>query len=189
MGTGLASALSNHFLIAMPGMADSNFHGTVIFIAEHDERGALGIVVNRPLELDLGELFERIDVRLHPRGLASWPVYYGGPVQTDRGFVLHQPQGDWTSTVAIGDAISLTSSKDILEAVGAGDGPARLLVSLGYAGWGPGQLEDEVARNAWLTVAAQPELIFDVPADERFPAAFALLGIDPSRLSGAAGHA
>lgn len=189
MGTGLASALSNHFLIAMPGMADSNFDGTVVFIAEHDERGALGIVVNRPLELDLGELFERIDVPLRPRGMASWPVYYGGPVQTDRGFVLHQPRGDWTSTVAIGDEMSLTSSKDILEAVGAGNGPTRLLVSLGYAGWGPGQLEDEVARNAWLTVDAQPELIFDVPADERFPAAFALLGIDPSRLSGAAGHA
>src|SRR5690606_41864590 len=112
-----------------------------------------------------------------------------GPVQPDWGFVRHQPQGDWPSTVATGDAISLTSSKDILEAVGAGDGPARLLVSLGYSGWGPGQLEDEVARNSWLTVAAEPGLIFDVPADERFPAAFALLGIDPARLSGAAGHA
>lgn len=189
MGTGLASALSNHFLIAMPGMADSNFDGTVVFIAEHDERGALGIVVNRPLELDLGELFERIDVPLRPRELASRPVYFGGPVQTDRGFVLHQPPGDWTSTVAVADDISLTSSKDILEAVGAGDGPSRLLVSLGYAGWGPGQLEDEIGRNAWLTVPAQPDLIFDVPVEQRFPAAFALLGIDPSRLSGAAGHA
>ncbi|MBE0590850.1 MAG: YqgE/AlgH family protein, partial [Gemmatimonadales bacterium] len=128
MGTGLASALSNHFLIAMPGMADSNFDGTVVFIAEHDERGALGIVVNRPLELDFGELFERIDVPLRPRELARRPVYYGGPVQTDRGFVLHQPRGEWSSTVVIGDEIGLTSSKDILEAVGEGQGPARLLV-------------------------------------------------------------
>lgn len=189
MGTGLASALSNHFLIAMPGLADTSFEGTVIFVAEHDERGALGIVVNRPLELDLGELFERIEVPLRPGDLARSPVYYGGPVQTDRGFVLHQPAGKWTSSIVVGETISLTSSKDILEAVGGGEGPNRLLVSLGYAGWGPGQLEEEIRRNAWLTVAAAPELIFDIPAKERFPAAFALLGIDPARLAGTAGHA
>lgn len=189
MVSGLASELSNHFLIAMPGMADRNFGGTVIFVVEHDERGALGIVINRPLELELGELFRRIDVPLGPHELATRPVHFGGPVQTDRGFVLHPQGGEWLSTVEVGDTISLTSSRDILEAVGAGDGPSRLLVSLGYSGWGPGQLEDEVARNAWLTVPADPELIFEVPVGERLSAAFALLGIDPARLTGVAGHA
>lgn len=189
MGTELASELSNHFLIAMPGMGDPNFGGTVVFVAEHNAQGALGIVVNRPLELDLGDLFERIDLSLGASELAGRSVYYGGPVQTDRGFVLHQPVGKWTSTVVVGGEIGLTSSKDVLEAVAAGEGPVRLLVSLGYSGWGPGQLEDEIANNAWLTVPAEADLIFDTPTSERFPGAFALLGIDPAFLTGSAGHA
>ena len=181
--------LTNHFLIAMPNMVDPYFARSLTLVCEHSEQGALGVVINRPIDMSLLTLFERLNIELGPRELHEMPVYFGGPVQTDRGFVLHQPRGEWTSTVAVCDDISLTSSKDILEAVGAGNGPTRLLVSLGYAGWGPGQLEDEISRNAWLTVPAQAELIFDVPPEQRFPAAFALLGIDPSRLSGAAGHA
>lgn len=185
----VATNLTNHFLLAMPSMADPNFGGAVVFIAEHSARGALGLVINRPMELDLASLFERIDLKLEIAPLARLPVFFGGPVQTDRGFVLHQPLGTWNSTVSISDSLGLTSSKDVLEAVAAGDGPSRLLVTLGYAGWGPGQLEDEIGHNAWLTVAADPDVIFDTPVAQRLNRAYALLGIDPAFLSSAAGHA
>ena len=189
MSSELASNLANHFLVAMPGMVDPNFGGSVVLVAEHSAKGALGLVINRPMELDLGTLFERIDLALESGELAGSPVYFGGPVQTDRGFVLHQPLGAWGSTVAVGDEVGLTSSKDVLEAVAAGQGPQRLLVTLGYAGWGPGQLEDEIARNAWLTAPADAELIFETPVEQRLARAFGLLGIDPAFLSSAAGHA
>lgn len=185
----MGSNLTNHFLVAMPAMADPNFGGSVVLIAEHSPKGALGLVINRPMELNLQTLFERIDLKLDSTPLASEPVFFGGPVQTDRGFVLHTPVGAWGSTVSVGDDVGLTSSKDVLEAVAGGRGPERLLVTLGYAGWGPGQLEDEIARNAWLTVAAEPTLIFDVPAEERLSRAFALIGINPVYLSASAGHA
>lgn len=181
--------LTNHFLVAMPGMADSNFGGSVVFVAEHSAKGALGLVINRPMEIDLQSLFERIDLKLEIAPLRSAPVYFGGPVQTDRGFVLHQPLGTWNSTVTVGDSLGLTSSKDVLEAVAVGAGPSRLLVTLGYAGWGPGQLEDEIARNAWLTVKADPDVIFETPVAQRLNRAFGLLGIDPAFLSASAGHA
>ncbi|MCP5266408.1 MAG: YqgE/AlgH family protein [Burkholderiaceae bacterium] len=193
MSSNLASDLSNHFLIAMPNMADPNFGGTVVFVAEHGPDGALGLVVNRPMDFDVERLFERIELPLQSRAHAGDPVYYGGPVQTDRGFVLHQPIGHWGSTVVVGEAggdgLGLTSSKDILEAVGIGEGPQRLLVALGYSGWGPGQLEDEVSRNAWLTTPASASLMFDTPVDQRVGRAFALLGVDPAFLTGSAGHA
>ena len=189
METELVSDLSNHFLIAMPNMADPNFGGSVVFIAQHGADGALGVVVNRTMEMDVGALFERIDLERPAAAIAAEPVFYGGPVQPERGFVLHQPVGVWSSTVAVGDSLGLTSSKDVLEAVSGGAGPARMLVTLGYSGWGPGQLEDEISRNAWLTVEANPSLIFDTPVDERFVRAFALLGIDPAFLSAGAGHA
>jgi putative transcriptional regulator len=183
-------ALANHFLVAMPAMEDPNFGRSVILLAEHSERGALGLVINRPMnDLDLGALFDRIDLRLETASLASSPVYVGGPVQTDRGFVLHRPAGKWNSTVSIGDELGLTSSKDVLEAVAAGEGPEELLVTLGYAGWGPGQLEQELAQNAWLTVPASPELIFKTPSAQRFERAMKLLGFDPAFLSSAVGHA
>ncbi len=185
----LGSDLTNHFLVAMPRMADPNFGGSVVYIAEHSEKGALGLVINRPMELNLQTLFERIDLHLEIAPLAAEPVFFGGPVQTDRGFVLHTPVGSWGSTVNIADEVGLTSSKDVLEAVANGEGPSRLLVTLGYAGWGPGQLEDEIARNAWLTVPADPSLIFDTPAEERLSRAFRLIGIDPAFLSASAGHA
>lgn len=184
-----AANLTNHFLVAMPGLADSNFGGSVVFIAEHTPKGALGLVINRPMELDIQSLFERIDLHLAPSEFARSPVYYGGPVQTDRGFVLHSPAGSWGSTVTVGDEVGLTSSKDVLEAVARGDGPDRLLVTLGYSGWGPGQLEEELSRNAWLTMAADPAVIFDAPAEERLMRAYGILGINPAFLSSAAGHA
>lgn len=189
MAADVATNLTNHFLLAMPNMADPNFGGAVILIAEHSAKGALGLVVNRPMELDLRSLFERIDLKLDIDAIAERPVYFGGPVQTDRGFVLHEPVGEWNSTVTIGDTLGLTSSKDVLEAVAAGEGPQRLLVTLGYSGWGPGQLEDEIARNAWLTVEADRDLIFEVPVEQRLSRAFGLLGIDPAFLSSSAGHA
>lgn len=189
MGSQAPADFTNQFLIAMPSMADPNFGGAVVFVAEHSPKGALGLVINRPMEIDLGTLFERIDLKLEIAPLANAPVLFGGPVQMDRGFVLHEPVGDWNSTVAVGDGIGLTSSKDVLEAVAGGAGPDRLIVTLGYAGWGPGQLEEEISHNAWLTVPANAELIFDTPVDERLHAAFRLLGIDPAFLAPSAGHA
>ena len=184
-----ATNLTNHFLLAMPGMADTNFGGAVVFLAEHSAKGALGLVINRPMELDLKSLFERIDLTLDIAPLSTSAVFYGGPVQTDRGFVLHQPLGAWSSTVTVHGSLGLTSSKDVLEAVAQGTGPERLLVTLGYAGWGPGQLEDEIARNAWLTVEADPDVIFATPVQDRLSRAYGLLGINPAFLSSAAGHA
>lgn len=189
MMTESVSDLSNHFLMAMPSLEDPNFGGSLVFVAEHNQQGALGLVINRPMEIDLGTLFRRIELSLEPSALAGAAVMQGGPVQTDRGFVLHQPVGDWGSTVVVNDEIGLTSSRDVLEAVAAGKGPSRILVMLGYAGWGPGQLEDEISRNAWLTVEADASVIFDTPADERLGRAFALLGINPAFLASAAGHA
>ena len=181
--------LTHHFLIAMPNMADPYFSRTLTYICEHNDQGALGLVVNRPIDMTLQALFERLSLTLHDGEFADAPIYFGGPVQTDRGFVLHAPAGNWQATLRVGEAIGLTTSKDILEAVGRGEGPARILVTLGYAGWSPGQLEHELAQNAWLTVQAKPEVIFDLRAEERLPAAMSLLGIDFASLSDEAGHA
>lgn len=180
---------TDHFLIAMPNMADPNFSGTLTYICDHGEQGALGVVVNRPIELNMESLFSQIGLDLEDEHLRGSPVYYGGPVQVERGFVLHRPVGNWGSTLAVNDRIGLTTSKDILEATARREGPAEILVTLGYAGWGPGQLEDEIKQNAWLTVPADPEVIFALPPDERVPAAMRLLGIDLSMLSEEAGHA
>ena len=187
--TTVTTDLSNHFLLAMPNMADPNFSGAVVLIAEHNDRGALGLVLNKPTTMTLGALLQRIDLASEAAIEDRTPVFYGGPVHTDRGFVLHQPRGDWNSTVEISPEIALTTSKDVLEAVAGGGGPERLLVTLGYAGWGPGQLEAEISQNAWLTVKADPALLFDTPAEERFIQAYQMLGIDPALLSPAAGHA
>jgi putative transcriptional regulator len=184
-----ASELAGQFLIAMPSMDDPNFGGTLIFIAEHNEKGALGLVLNRPMELDLGGLFDRLELKLDDPALARRPVFSGGPVQGDRGFVLHQPVGTWHSTVSVGETFGLTSSRDVLEAVASGRGPTRIAVMLGYSGWGPGQLEDEVSRNSWLTVEASPELIFDTPPELRLQRAYQLLGFDPAFLAAVPGHA
>ncbi|HUW27192.1 MAG TPA: YqgE/AlgH family protein [Sulfuriferula sp.] len=181
--------LTDHFLIAMPNMADPNFSKTLTYICEHNEEGALGVIVNRPTDLNMGALFEQIGIELERPELATQAVYYGGPVQNERGFVLHQPAGEWQSTMAVNENLGLTTSKDILEAVGRGHGPAKLMVSLGYSGWSAGQLENELGQNAWLSVKADPQVIFDLPVEERLAAAMKILGIDFAMLSEDAGHA
>ena len=181
--------LTHHFLIAMPNMADPYFAKTLTYICEHNDQGALGVVVNRPIDMTLQALFERLQLSLRNSDHADEPVYFGGPVQTDRGFVLHSPAGNWQSTLRVGSHIGLTTSKDILEAVGRGEGPDQILVTLGYAGWSPGQLEHELSQNAWLTVEARDGILFDTPAEERLPAAMELLGVDFARLQDEAGHA
>jgi putative transcriptional regulator len=181
--------LTHHFLIAMPNMADPHFSRTLTYICEHNDQGALGLVVNRPIDMTLQSLFERLALPLSDAALCGSPIYFGGPVQTDRGFVLHEPAGNWQSTLRVGEAIGLTTSKDILEAVARGEGPPRMLVTLGYAGWSAGQLEHELSQNAWLTVEARDAILFEVPAEERLPAAMQLLGVDFARLQDEAGHA
>jgi putative transcriptional regulator len=186
--------LSGHFLIAMPAMTDPYFARSVTFICEHNQDGAMGVVINRPIDMKLDALFEQINLELDNNSFAEKSVHFGGPVQIDRGFVLHQPAGDWDSTIAIHGETALTTSKDILEAVANGQGPEKILVTLGYAGWGAGQLEQEMAQNAWLSVKpndiqSQDKVIFDTPNEEKFTAAIGLLGIDLATLSEEAGHA
>jgi putative transcriptional regulator len=181
--------LTHHFLIAMPNMADPYFAKTLTYVCEHNDQGALGLVVNRPIDMTLQALFERLSLTLKHKDLSDAPIYFGGPVQTDRGFVLHEPTGNWQSTLRVRDTIGLTTSKDILEAVGRGEGPQKILVTLGYAGWSAGQLEHELGQNAWLTVEAKDAILFDLPSEERLPAAMELLGVDYARLADSAGHA
>jgi putative transcriptional regulator len=193
IGTLEPASLANHFLIAMPAMTDPNFARTLTYLCEHNAEGALGIIINKPIDINLGTLFERVSVPLtQGESQAKYqdlPVFFGGPVQTDRGFVLHRPVGDWQSTLNVTDEIGLTSSRDILQSMSDTGAPAEVLVSLGYAGWAAGQLEWELSQNAWLTVAADPDIIFGLPPEERLPAAMQLLGIDFARLSDVAGHA
>jgi len=185
--------LTNQFLIAMPGMADDTFAGAVVYLCEHNERGALGLVINKPIDIKLKGLFEKVELPLERSDLAEQPVYFGGPVQTERGFVLHEGLGSehspYQSTLEIPGGLEMTTSKDVLEAMAAGGGPRRVLVTLGYSGWGAGQLEDEIGRNGWLTVQADPQVIFDTPIERRYERAVRLLGIDPRMLSQDAGHA
>ena len=185
---GVSVNLTHHFLIAMPAMSDPHFAHTLTYVCEHNPEGALGIVINKPIDMTLSALFEQIDIPLSDLALRQSPVHFGGPVQIDRGFVLHRPLGNWQSTLAISDDMGLTTSKDVLEAVGRGEGPKDMFISLGYAGWSAGQLEQELAQNAWLTVEADPGVLFDLPAERRLSAAARLLGIDMSRLSDMAGH-
>jgi putative transcriptional regulator len=181
--------LTHHFLIAMPSMVDPHFAKTLTFICEHNDKGALGLVVNRPTEMTLQALLEQVSIPFGSEQFKSVPIHFGGPVQVDRGFVLHMPLGQWQSTLAVSPDVGLTTSKDILQALARGEGPRQLLVTLGYAGWAPGQLEQELAQNAWLTVQAKAEVIFELPAEDRLPAAMGLLGIDFASLSDHAGHA
>lgn len=181
--------LTNHFLLAMPRLADPNFHQSVTYICEHNDNGAMGIIINRPSELSLGEIFRQMDIAPQQEHSADIAVYSGGPVQQDRGFVLHTPAGKWESSMRISTAISVTTSRDILSAVAKGAGPKRLLIALGYAGWGAGQLEYEMAENAWLSMPADPEIIFNTPYDKRWHSAARLLGVDPLMLSSDTGHA
>jgi putative transcriptional regulator len=184
--------LANHFLIAMPSMNDPIFGGTVVYICEHNDKGVLGVVINKPTDMTMDVLFDRIDLKvtdtLRPN-VVDEPIMFGGPVQDDRGFVLHSPGGRYSSSLSVTDDVAFTTSIDVLEAVANGTGPQRMLVSIGYAGWSPGQLEEEIARNGWLTVGADARVLFDLPIEERYTAAIKLLGIDPMMLATEAGHA
>jgi len=181
--------LANQLLIAMPGMADPNFSSTVTLICEHNAEGALGIVINRPLTLKLGGLFEQLDVDNVDPNAASDPVLMGGPVGPERGFVLHESTHSYENSLAISNTINLTLSRDVLDAMASGEGPRRTLVALGYAGWEPGQLENEFLANSWLNVTATTDIVFDVPFADRWSAAAKSLGVDISRLAPNAGHA
>lgn len=181
--------LTNQFLIAMPSLADPNFARTVTYLCAHTEEGAMGIVINRPLNLNLAEVLDHMEIKNSNPGITAMQVMQGGPVQRERGFVLHAPVGEWDSVLKVSEDIGVATSRDILTAVAEGRGPQRTLVALGYAGWDAGQLEREVLENAWLCGPADSGIIFDVPYEDRWDRAARLLGIDPERLSGEAGHA
>ena len=185
---------TGHLLIAMPNLTDLFFDKSFTLIFTHNQDGAMGIVINRPTDMSFGTLFEKINLNLHDKALTERPVLYGGPVQPERGFVLHQQVGDWDSSITIIDDIAVTTSKDILTAVAEGSGPKKLMLSLGYAGWGAGQLEREISQNAWLSVKPKDhdtliKVLFDTPHENQLNAAMALLGFDPAMLSDVAGHA
>ncbi len=180
---------SNQFLIAMPGMGDPNFQQTVTFICEHSDDGAMGIIINRPLDVMLSEIFEQLSLSGTEDVVSDQMVMHGGPVQQERGFVIHTPGGEWDSTLDVSETVRVTTSRDILTAMAQGDGPERALVALGYAGWHAGQLEQEISANAWLNAPANDSIIFEIPVDKRWQAAADLLGVDLRTLSHDAGHA
>ena len=190
--------LTHHFLIAMPGLSDESFARSVVYLCEHSDRGALGLVINKPSDMTLKSLFDKVDLPLRREDLSQVPVFQGGPVHTERGFVLHEPlkpendtssESVYASTMTIPGGLEMTTSRDVLEALSTGAGPRRVLVSLGYAAWGQGQLESEIAENSWLTVQADPSVIFDTPIDQRYERALSLLGLQSWMLSPDAGHA
>jgi putative transcriptional regulator len=192
------NSLANQFLIAMPGMVDDSFAGAVVYLCDHTDHGAMGLVINRPTDVNLADLFEKIDLKLEILPKAAEPVYFGGPVQTDRGFVLHEQSDDerakhYSSSLVIPGGLAMTTSKDILQEISAGLGPQRFLMTLGYAGWSAGQLEDEIARNGWLNVNAPMEelihIIFETPDEYKYQNVLGLLGVDVGFLSSEAGHA
>jgi len=183
------TSLTNHFLIAMPGLRDPDFSRTVTYICEHTERGAVGLVINRPMDIRLGELLDQLDIVSNDRQILDTAVYIGGPMQPERGFVLHSATTGFDSTLGITPKIDITTSRDVLEAIAAGKGPAHRLIALGYAGWGKGQLEEEISANAWLSGPANEEILFHLPAEARWQAAAHLLGVDMNLMSGEVGHA
>jgi putative transcriptional regulator len=185
----LSTSLTNHFLIAMPGLQDPNFSRTVTYICEHNAQGAMGIVINRPMELRLGDVLDQLDIEPQVPGISKQLVYLGGPVQTDRGFVIHSGPETFDSTLSVTPDLRVTTSRDVLEAIANGEGPELSLVALGYAGWTSGQLEQELSANAWLSGPANNETLFKLPAANRLQAAAQLIGIDFNLLIGEAGHA
>ena len=184
-----SSYLSNHFLIAMPRMADPNFTRGVTFLCQHTGEGAMGIIVNRMSDLKLGDVLSQMNLTTEIEAVSLAPVFIGGPVQPERGFVLHEPGGNWDSSFTISEELAVTTSRDILAAMAEGRGPKRSLVALGYAGWSAGQLEQEMLDNAWLTVQADSGLIFDTPMERRWEAAAQLIGVDLTMMADNAGHA
>ena len=181
--------LANHFLIAMPNLLDPNFFHSVTYICEHNQHGAMGIVVNQPIDLTLGDLKDQLKFESVDDAALQQPIYRGGPVENERGFVLHSPMGEWESTLEISEDISVSTSQDIITAIAAGDGPDESLIALGYAGWGEGQLEQELVENSWLSGPADTRIIFETSIEKRWEAAARLIGIDINQLTGDIGHA
>ena len=190
--------LTNHFLIAMPGLVDDLFGKSVVYVCEHSPRGALGLVINKPANMNLPALFDKVELPLKREDLQGDPVFEGGPVQTERGFVLHEPiyigadnknETLYASTMTIPGGLEMTTSKDVLEALSSGAGPKRVLITLGYASWGEGQLESELSENSWLTVDADRAVIFETPVEQRYERAMGLLGLQSWMLSNQIGHA
>lgn len=186
--------LTHHFLIAMPGMEDNLFAKSVVYMCEHSDHGALGLVINKPSDIDVKGLFDKVELPLRRDDLMNTPVFQGGPVQTERGFVLHESmmpglESVYASTMSIPGGLEMTTSRDVLEALSTGAGPLKIFVSLGYSAWGEGQLESELLENSWLTVAADIKVIFDTPVDQRYDKALLLLGLESWTLSPVAGHA
>ena len=181
--------LTNQFLVAMPSLEDPNFRESVTFICEHNAHGALGIIINRPMNVVLDDILKQLDLKAESLAMGATPVFLGGPVQPERGFVIHEPQGDWQATLKVGENIGVTTSRDVLAALAGGNGPKRSFVALGYAGWSPGQLEEEIKSNSWLSAPADAAIIFDTPVEQRWQAAARSIGVDLSLLSGDAGHA
>lgn len=200
-GTGPGSAsiystsyLANQLLLAMPGMLDDNFAGSLIYLFEHNEKGAMGLVVNRPTETHLSTLLEKIELQSEVKSFDDQVVYFGGPVQVERGFILHESDvSPYNSSLSLPGGLTMTTSKDVLEAVASGGGPKRFIMTLGYSGWGAGQLEEEIALNGWINVALSrhqmAEIIFATPAALRYERTMQALGFDLSHLSGEVGHA
>ena len=206
-----STQLSHHFLIAMPGLEDPIFAKSVVYLCEHSERGAMGLIIHKPADLSLKQLFEKVDLPLHRQDLLQTNVLQGGPIQTERGFVLHEPilahpsqtedtlEGSelggamgasiYASTLSVPGGLAMTTSRDVLEALSNGSGPPRVLVTLGYASWGEGQLESEIGENSWLTVEANLDVIFETPVEKRYDKALSLLGLQAWMLFGEAGHA
>jgi putative transcriptional regulator len=180
--------LTNHFLIAMPNLADPNFHRSVTYICQHDDQGAVGLILNRATDMGLQELLQQLNIEPLPQ-LANTAIMYGGPVDTYSGFILHRPRGNWSNTLAVTNQIGLTASRDVLDAIATGTGPTDSIVALGYAGWASGQLENELLNNAWLTLPADADMLFKTPPHQLWQAAAKALGIDMMQLSGDAGHA
>jgi len=184
-----ATRLTDHFLIAMPGLMDENFNQAVTYICEHNDNGTFGIIINRRSAVTLDEVMHQMKIPYHPDSSVVTPVFNGGPVQANRGFILHRPTGSWDSSLTINDSVALTTSRDILEAIADNKGPQDTIIALGYAGWAPGQLEQEMAANAWLSCPAEQQIIFETPLEDRWQAAAGLIGIDLQLISSDHGHA
>lgn len=180
--------LTDHFLIAMPNLGDPNFSQTVTYMCQHSQEGALGIIINRPTNMSLGDIFEQMNIDASEPETVTKPVFSGGPVQPERGFIIHETHSKWESTMKVSESIALTTSRDILEAMAVGEGPKNVLIALGYAGWGNGQLEKEIIENAWLNAPAEAGIIFDTPTEKRWKSAAKKMGIDLNLLSSQTGH-
>jgi putative transcriptional regulator len=181
--------LTNHFLIAMPALDDPFFYHAVAYICEHNENGAIGILVNRPMSVNLSDVFKQLEIEVKNPNIKDVPILFGGPIHQERGFVIHRPAGHWRSTFQVDGDIGITTSRDVLQAIADGDGPNDVVISLGCAGWTAGQLEEEMGNNVWLSSPASASILFDTPFESRWSSAAALIGVDITILSDQAGHA